>query len=187
MSLYDAQTRELTRLLPRGDGLAARVQSERRSTRGSVQVGPNETESPRPSVRLVDPVTLEDEPVQLGGIPERADPGHPHYSADGRFMVVSFGLEGGDAVVVWDLESPQRPVRRVDVPGGRRGRPEPRRQRALRRPPRSRCRDRVRCCNRTVFEQHTRAGRLVGGEPRWFLGRSGRWPRHHPPRRGDAH
>ena len=119
--MYDAETRELTRSYdevtvwqpefgPNGDQLAV-----------SAQVGPNETELPRPSVRLVDPVTLEDEPVQLGGIPERADPGHPHYSADGRFMVVSFGLEGGDAVVVWDLESPQRPVRRVDVPGAGEG------------------------------------------------------------------
>ena len=44
----------------------------------------------------------------------------PHYSADGRFLGVTFeGSDGGadTSVVVWDLASPDRPVLRFDVPG----------------------------------------------------------------------
>ena len=47
---------------------------------------------PAQPVRLVDAATLQDEPVQLGGIPENAGPSEPHYSVDGRFLAVSFDV-----------------------------------------------------------------------------------------------
>ena len=71
-------------------------------------------------MRLVDAATFEDEPVQLGGIPESAYVSAPHYSADGRFLGAAFedvGGGGDTSVVVWDLASPQRPVLQFDVPG----------------------------------------------------------------------
>jgi WD40 repeat protein len=73
----------------------------------------------QPSVRLVDPATFEDEPVQLGGIPESELVSTPHYSADGRFLSATFENVGGDddIVVVWDLASPQQPVLKLDVAG----------------------------------------------------------------------
>jgi WD40 repeat protein len=112
MSFYNTKTRELT-----GSYDEVTVwQSEFSPDGKQLAVSAQE-----PTVRLVDAVTLQDEPVQLGGIPENAYPGHPRYSADGRFMVVSFGLEGGEAAVVWDLDSPRQPVRRVDLPGAGEG------------------------------------------------------------------
>jgi WD40 repeat protein len=74
----------------------------------------------RSGLRLVDPSTLEDAPVQLGGVP-----GAPfsawdlEYSADGRFLAVNFTRSSGNdeaaQVVVWDLASPERPIRRLDT------------------------------------------------------------------------
>ena len=72
------------------------------------------------SVRLVDPSTLRDQPVQLGGIPESASVSAPHYSADGRFLGAAFesSVVGADSsVVVWDMAAPQQPVLHFEVPG----------------------------------------------------------------------
>ncbi len=77
-------------------------------------------ELPQPSVRLVDAATFADQPVRLGGIPESEYVSAPHYSGDGRFVGAAFeGVGGGEdsAVAVWDLASPQRPVRQFDLPG----------------------------------------------------------------------
>ena len=64
---------------------------------------------PTPALRLVDAITFEDEPVQLGGTPSDSYPEAPRYSADGRFLAVPFGT----AVMVWDLASREAPVRTV--------------------------------------------------------------------------
>lgn len=61
---------------------------------------------PTPAVRLVDVRTFKDEPVQLGGTPKGIYPHAVHYSADGRFLAVTFKL----SVMVWDLASRQEPV-----------------------------------------------------------------------------
>jgi WD40 repeat protein/DNA-binding SARP family transcriptional activator/serine/threonine protein kinase len=82
------------------------------------------TGAPQPSVRLVDAATLNDEPIQLGGIPASLFVGPPHYSDDGRFVAVSFeSVGGGDttAVAVWNLASPQQPALQFELPGGERG------------------------------------------------------------------
>jgi WD40 repeat protein/DNA-binding SARP family transcriptional activator/energy-coupling factor transporter ATP-binding protein EcfA2 len=80
---------------------------------------------PRP-VRLVDATTFEDDQVQLGGLPEPPTlPQSVSYSADGRFLAVSFeDHDGGtdpppgfSSVVVWDLSAPDQPVWRSDRPG----------------------------------------------------------------------
>ena len=75
-------------------------------------------------MRLVDATTFEEEPVQLGGVPEQAWPFRPHYSADGRFLAVGFeGFDGEGrstgvtSALVWNLASPAEPVLRLDVPG----------------------------------------------------------------------
>ncbi len=123
MSFYDTDTRQL---MGSYDGVTV-WQSEFSPDGKQIAVGAQfgrDGELPQPSVRLVDAGTLEDDPVQLGGTPENADPGQPRYSADGRFLVVSFALPTADndglevkAAIVWDLASPRQPVRRVDVAG----------------------------------------------------------------------
>ena len=94
----------------RGDGkqLAISGQPDAISGRALIQ----------PSLRLVDAATFEDEPVQLGGIPDSEFVSAPQYSADGRFLERDVRERGGsdDAVVVWDLASPQQPVLQFDVP-----------------------------------------------------------------------
>ncbi len=75
-------------------------------------------------VRLLDPVTLEETAVQLGGLPDD----RPvvvydlDYSADGRFLAASLGCCaacGTDSTLVWDLAAPERPIRRFDIVTGR--------------------------------------------------------------------
>ena len=170
MSFYDTDTRELHGLVRRGDRSgspsSARTASNSRSPRRS-----RRTNQSSRSRRSDSSIPSHSRTSRLSSVASPSDgyPGNPRYSADGRFMVVSFGLQGVDAVVVWDLESPQQPVRTVYVPGaGRRGRPEPRRQPAVRQSQQPRDGERVRCRNRPISEQHQRAGRRVGGEPRWF-------------------
>ena len=108
---------------------------------------PRRRRSPQPSVRLIDAATFDEAPVQLGGLPESAFVSAPHYSADGRFLGVTFeGSDGGadTSVVVWDLTSPDRPVLRFDVPGfGYELDAEPRRQPGLCRSRRSTRGDRL--------------------------------------------
>jgi WD40 repeat protein/DNA-binding SARP family transcriptional activator len=74
------------------------------------------------ALRLIDPTTLEDAPVQLGGLPSA-----PYrawdldYSADGRFLAVNFPADGSSPVhaealvMVWDLAAPERPILRLDT------------------------------------------------------------------------
>jgi WD40 repeat protein/energy-coupling factor transporter ATP-binding protein EcfA2 len=79
---------------------------------------------PLPAI-LVDATTFEQEHAQLGDQPG------PHsiaadlrYSANGRFLAVSFDLLDEDeedlpkssAVVVWDVSAPEHPIRRIDLP-----------------------------------------------------------------------
>ena len=127
VSFYDTETQEKLGELrsrstiwkweyrPDGRQLAFTVQND---LIGAVELA-------EPSVRLVDATTFEEEPVQLGGLPEQAWPFRPHYSADGRFLAVGFeGFDGEDgaapgvtSALVWDLASPAQPVLRLDVPG----------------------------------------------------------------------
>jgi hypothetical protein len=67
-------------------------------------------------VQLLDPLTLEETAVRLGGLPD------PHrslvydlgFSADGRFLTASVGCcehgNGTDSTLVWDLAAPERPL-----------------------------------------------------------------------------
>jgi WD40 repeat protein/DNA-binding SARP family transcriptional activator len=73
-------------------------------------------------LRLLDPITLEDAPVQLGGVPGPPySPWDVDYSADGRFLAVNLPAAGSSLehawarVVVWDLAAPERPIRRLDT------------------------------------------------------------------------
>ena len=87
VSFYDTSTRELLGTydeMPvwkfefRSDGKQLAVSGQPDQTSG--------TPLGQPSLRLVDAATFEDEPVQLGGIPESEFVSAPHYSADGRFL-----------------------------------------------------------------------------------------------------
>jgi WD40 repeat protein/DNA-binding SARP family transcriptional activator len=83
-------------------------------------IGPQQLD-PMPVV-IIDAATFEPASTQLGGQPERACAWSLEYSADGRYLAVAFELYGDDpdtptgaAVVVWDLEAPDQPVRRFDA------------------------------------------------------------------------
>ena len=72
-------------------------------------------------VRLLDPVTLEETAVRLGGLPD----GRPanildlDYGADGRLLAASLVCceqpGGTNSTLVWDLAAPQRPFQTVEV------------------------------------------------------------------------
>jgi WD40 repeat protein/DNA-binding SARP family transcriptional activator len=69
-------------------------------------------------VRLVDAATLEEQPVQLGGLPGgQVEVADLHYSADGRFLAVALdryeGEQYASSVLVWDMKMPDRPVQHV--------------------------------------------------------------------------
>jgi WD40 repeat protein len=73
-------------------------------------------------LRLLDPVTLEETGVQIGGLPgsDSAVVFDLGYSADGRFLSASVGCcdfrnKEISPTLVWDLAAPERPFRRVDV------------------------------------------------------------------------
>jgi WD40 repeat protein len=73
---------------------------------------------------LVDATTFAPQPAQLGGQPgPQSVASDLRYSADGRYLAVSFDLYGSDedfatsaVVAVWDVTAPERPIRRVDMP-----------------------------------------------------------------------
>jgi len=67
-------------------------------------------------VRLLDPNTLEETAVRLGGLPDgrSAVSFDLDYSADGRFLAASVGccdIDGIESTLVWDLAAPERPFR----------------------------------------------------------------------------
>jgi WD40 repeat protein/DNA-binding SARP family transcriptional activator len=69
-------------------------------------------------VRLVEAATLEEQPVQLGGLPGgQVEVSDLHYSADGRFLAVALdryeGEQYASSVLVWDTTMPDRPVQHV--------------------------------------------------------------------------
>jgi WD40 repeat protein len=69
-------------------------------------------------VRLVEAATLEEQPVQLGGLPGwQVEVSDLHYSADGRFLAVAFDPyedeQYASSVLVWDMTMPDRPVQHV--------------------------------------------------------------------------
>jgi WD40 repeat protein len=71
-------------------------------------------------VRLLDPVTLEETDVQLGGLSESrpALVTDLDYSTDGRILSASLvccTADATDSVFVWDLAAPERPYRFVDI------------------------------------------------------------------------
>jgi WD40 repeat protein/DNA-binding SARP family transcriptional activator len=72
-------------------------------------------------LKLVDATTLEDLPVQLGGMPTPPySAWDVEYSADGRVLAVNFANDPTvpasalAQVVVWDLAVPERPILRLD-------------------------------------------------------------------------
>ncbi len=76
-----------------------------------------------PPITLVDTTSFEPEQTQLGGQPgPRSVARDLRYSADGRFLAVSFvlldvrGLAASAAIAVWDLATPDQPIRRIDLP-----------------------------------------------------------------------
>jgi WD40 repeat protein len=69
-------------------------------------------------VRLVEAATLEEQPVQLGGLPGgQVEVSDLHYSADGRFLAVALDRyedeQYASSVLVWDMTMPDRPVQHV--------------------------------------------------------------------------
>jgi WD40 repeat protein/DNA-binding SARP family transcriptional activator/class 3 adenylate cyclase len=79
-------------------------------------------------VALVDATTFEDEALELGGIPDAARATALDYSADGRFLAVSFwfnatGFPGEPSVpetgevLVWDVTALDRPILRITTGG----------------------------------------------------------------------
>jgi WD40 repeat protein/DNA-binding SARP family transcriptional activator/class 3 adenylate cyclase len=74
---------------------------------------------PRP-VLLVDATTFEREDAQLGDQPAGSLVGDLRYSADGRFLAVTFDRIGDDGssstVVVWDVTAPGDPIRSIELP-----------------------------------------------------------------------
>ena len=122
VSFYDAGTREVLgsydempamsfEFRPDGEQLAVNGQPDTRTRAGR---------TPWPPVRLVDTATWKDEPTQLGGIPEDTVVWEqPHYSADGRFLAVTFEPTPGGAsdVLVWDVTAPEQPVLRLEHAG----------------------------------------------------------------------
>ncbi len=76
-----------------------------------------------PPITLVDTTTFEPEQTQLGGLPgPRSVARDLRYSADGRFLAVSFvlldvrGLAASAAIAVWDLATPDQPIRLIGLP-----------------------------------------------------------------------
>ena len=70
---------------------------------------------------MVDAATLEDEPVQLGGLPSGKVEGWDiDYSADGRFLAASVDshdvTELSTTVLVWDVAAPAEPILRFRSP-----------------------------------------------------------------------
>jgi WD40 repeat protein len=80
--------------------------------------GPNPFE---PRLLLVDARTLEEQVAQLDGMPlgEGAIPVHLSYSADGGSLAVAFErlVEQSSTISIWDLASPDEPVRTAEVAG----------------------------------------------------------------------
>ena len=82
----------------------------------------------QPAIRLLDPATLHELPVQVGHIPVGSKPVDVSFSRTGRFLAASFmhlrsgdddpGYEHSDGsyTLVWDLTSPDSPPQRVNVP-----------------------------------------------------------------------
>jgi WD40 repeat protein/DNA-binding SARP family transcriptional activator len=133
LSFYDTTTREMLgsyddvtvgsfEFRPDGKELAVSAQLDF-DVAFDPNAGPN-AGLPASPVRLVDADTWQAAPVQLGGMPQNAWPSEPHYSADGRFLAVSFDVTGDTgpaehttSVLVWDLALPQQPIQRVDQSG----------------------------------------------------------------------
>ena len=76
-------------------------------------------------VRLVDASTLAAHPDELSGVPANAVPWSIGWDASGRRLAVSFQLLDPDdpraedgTVLVWDVATPNEPVRRIDLPPG---------------------------------------------------------------------
>jgi WD40 repeat protein/tetratricopeptide (TPR) repeat protein len=108
-----------------GRNLAPLGTSRRATRRLAVRPGGGQlavvTDTPQ-QLRLVDPMTLEDAPAQLGGVPGAPfSPWDVEYSADGRFLAVNFPADGSNLynaealVLVWDLAAPERPILRLDT------------------------------------------------------------------------
>ena len=73
-------------------------------------------------VRMLDPASHEPIAVQPGGQPDGAVPDDVELSADGRYLAVSVALLDstageGEWIYVWDLTRPERPLRRIEIPG----------------------------------------------------------------------
>jgi WD40 repeat protein/DNA-binding SARP family transcriptional activator len=67
-------------------------------------------------VRLLDPATLEETALRLGGLPDsRSVVLHLRYSAGGRFLAADFGGNDANSILVWDVANPERPFGRVDI------------------------------------------------------------------------
>jgi DNA-binding SARP family transcriptional activator/WD40 repeat protein len=80
--------------------------------------------APLPAI-LVDATTFEQERAQLGGQPgPYSIAADLRYSADGRYLAVTFDLLGegeedlpsSSVVAVWDVTAPEHPIRRIDLP-----------------------------------------------------------------------
>ena len=99
VEFFDIDTKES---LGRYDELTAASRVAFRPDGKQLAVG-NQPDPAEPStfdpmpLRLVDPTTFAEQPVQLGGQPERAYTVAPDYSADGRFLAASFVIVAASA------------------------------------------------------------------------------------------
>ena len=113
VSLYDVATRERVATVPKisTSDLAFRPGHRQLAVAGYEVV------------YLIDVNALDEEPVQLGGMPARGpySPYRLSYSADGGRLAAAFqpssGQSPASAVGIWDVDSPDEPVGTVDIPG----------------------------------------------------------------------
>src|SRR6185436_8107811 len=112
VSLYDVATRERVATVPKisTSDLAFRPGHRQLAVAGYEVV------------YLIDVNALDEEPAQLGGMPDRGSygPYRVSYSADGERLAVSFysmTAVTASAVGIWDVERPDEPVRTIDITG----------------------------------------------------------------------